>query len=1846
MDAQGTIGIKATLDISEMQRNVQRYVQNINMMQSHTDTASASVAKSFGRMQAAAGAFLSLDMAKRLASEMVSVYGTFQQLDIAFRTMLHSGEKAKVLMGELVNFAAVTPFNLTEVGQGAKQLLAYGTAADKITSDLEMLGNVASGVSVPLGDLIYLYGTLRSQGRAYTVDIRQFAGRGIPIYEELAKILNVSVGEVNTLVEAGRVGFPEVEKAFQNMTNKGGTFFNLMRDQSKAVTGQISNLMDNIETKFNEVGKSNDALITGGISGANYLVDHYKEIGSALAGLIALYGVHKTALIANAAYYGALKKAESVAIIKAESEALKNLETTEIKANLSKQGLIAGTKEYIEALKTEIKTEMDRLTQVAVVANTELDAAKDRLEAADELREQAIKNVQLRKEELEAARSSSIADKENADTAKVTALEKKMAMESEKQSRAALLALKLQDQKQTAIASVEEMKYQRWLLASAGEETAVIDSRIAAKNREIAKISEKIAIAKAEEVQHARNVVAYRTEIKAVDTSISTKGIEKAETALNTAEERLNTAEINKNTAAREVNSKRALIDSSVRKANTLETGLNTAGVAANTAAKSVGARVTGLLTAATSKLNAVLAANVWTIALAGILAASYGIYKLITYQTDAEKWQGKLNDRFREFNSEVTMEQTEIDRLFGKLEAAKRGTKEYDDAKKSILNKYGEYLRGLGEEIESLDNVTRAYEAVSAAARQSAIDRAIADAKGVASDTYKEDSKKHLEQLEKAIRSKVKNERDASALYSTIVQDIQKNGVLSDVAADIVRSFSKNVYTRGADGVERLSKIDNPVRDAIEALKMDNETLTSAFSDIDQRFGKESVDYLSMTSKKIQELIDGYQKAVDEGNSSIEIELNLSRAREALIEVQKKESKHAETVAERKVRWTKELTEAEEKLKKLKEDNSTATKKEIDDQQKIVDQLKKNLEIDSKTLNSKEKRQEEANRLKVESAERLRQLNEQTQREKEASVQAELEISQAKIDAMEEGFLKQQAQIELDHRKAKAENERRAYEYIKSQQKIEQLAWEKEHPDYKKKGLVFEPKTKTRADLPQDKKDALVAYEKAAADARKKAEVSLYKSLTDEYQSYTDKRVAIEKKFNDDIAALRAERGKYVERGDTAKVEKIDRAIAQATKDKGKSLMGLDFEQLRQTPEYVRAFENLKNTSSETLNSLLKQLEDAKQTAAQVLKPEDLREYTNTIQSILDELESRNPFRILMDRKQELAEVGQELANAKSQLDYVRSGGKIIKGIKSSKLNGDTGTIDIENEYLSVAEAVDIYNKAKDKSVKADNNYRKAEKSVSEQVEELGSNLKGVGDSIGGTSGQIISFMGDITSFTALSMDGISTLASAAAKEMSAVEKASVILGIISVGIQLLQQLSSLFGDAYSQYEAYSEKVKEINRLKDSVNEYTIAVLEARQAEEDWFSGNGLDSLGNYRKIHDEVLRSYYEKLNEGQAIYQNESGGGWLTGALNGIMNTLSPLGWSGMWQKWTGQNYKEGISKAVDNLRIETRKKSKGFLGTGIGAKSQKTEDLISWVKNNLGEDLFDDKGLINKTLAQDLIDNYGEKLVGETKETLESLIELREKYDEYLEQLHDYVSSLYEPLVGNFVDSLWDWLDSGKDALTSFKGYASDTFRDIVSDMMRTIVLKKVVGKFDDDIAALYDKYASGDLTETELMKQVAERTGTLVGDYEKNLPLLQNILGTVNGYLKDAGIDLKQQDESSRSAVEKGIESVSQDSVTEMNGRLMAVSIILNDIVAAINEQTAAQDGIVLSITEMKNSTLMVNENVKIIKDNMIVITGHLRNIEINTDKLNEINKKMGAVCEHLEIIVDKGVNML
>ena len=259
------------------------------------------LSNSFQRAAGLAAGIFAVSGVQDFVSKLYSVRGEFQQLEISFKTMLGSGEQANELIAQLAQTAASTPFDLQGIASSAKNMLAYGFAADQVNETIVRLGNVAAGLSQPLGDIVYLYGSLRASGRVTNIDIRQFANRGIPIYEELAKVLGKSVSEINSLVSAGKVGFPEIEQAFANMTNKGGKFYNLMQAQSESLTGQISNLQDNIDMMFNELGKASEGVLSSGVKAVAYLVENYEKIGKVIAGLIVTYGVYRTAVITNIA---------------------------------------------------------------------------------------------------------------------------------------------------------------------------------------------------------------------------------------------------------------------------------------------------------------------------------------------------------------------------------------------------------------------------------------------------------------------------------------------------------------------------------------------------------------------------------------------------------------------------------------------------------------------------------------------------------------------------------------------------------------------------------------------------------------------------------------------------------------------------------------------------------------------------------------------------------------------------------------------------------------------------------------------------------------------------------------------------------------------------------------------------------------------------------------------------------------------------------------------------------------------------------------------------------------------------------------------------------------------------------------------------------------------------------------------------------------------------------------------------------------------------------------------------------------------------------------------------------
>lgn len=224
-----------------------------------------------GAIQNAAGAVV--DFAK----DSMRAFGKQEQFLTSLKTMFHgNGVEAEVLNDKLKDLAKTTPFELTEIQDATKMMIAYGSTSTGVGDELRMLGDIGAGVGSSLSEVGYLYGTLRTQGRAFSKDIYQFTGRGIPIVKELAKQFGVTDDKVMKMVEDGKVGFKEVEKAFKSMTSSGGQFFGMMENQSKTLDGQLSNMSDsfgqlkvNVGSTFADMYKDVISTITNLINDAN-----------------------------------------------------------------------------------------------------------------------------------------------------------------------------------------------------------------------------------------------------------------------------------------------------------------------------------------------------------------------------------------------------------------------------------------------------------------------------------------------------------------------------------------------------------------------------------------------------------------------------------------------------------------------------------------------------------------------------------------------------------------------------------------------------------------------------------------------------------------------------------------------------------------------------------------------------------------------------------------------------------------------------------------------------------------------------------------------------------------------------------------------------------------------------------------------------------------------------------------------------------------------------------------------------------------------------------------------------------------------------------------------------------------------------------------------------------------------------------------------------------------------------------------------------------------------------------------------------------------------------------------
>lgn len=292
---------------------------------------------------------------KEFVGQVATVRGEFQKLEVAFTTMLGSKEKADALMAQLTQTAATTPFQMSEVAGGAKQLLAYGMAAEEVNETLTRLGDIAAGLSIPLSDLTYLYGTTMVQGRLYTQDFNQFLNRGIPLVKALSEQMHVAEGDVKKLVEQGKIGFPQIEKAIKSLTAEGSQFGGLMAAQSQTIAGQISNLQDQVEQMFNELGRSSEGIISEALSVTAELVSHWREIGQAVVALVTAYGTYKAALIALTAAQKAYQAVLQAAVVQQRLAAM--------------SGVALSTSQAAAAASTALLTRAFQALRLAIASN-------------------------------------------------------------------------------------------------------------------------------------------------------------------------------------------------------------------------------------------------------------------------------------------------------------------------------------------------------------------------------------------------------------------------------------------------------------------------------------------------------------------------------------------------------------------------------------------------------------------------------------------------------------------------------------------------------------------------------------------------------------------------------------------------------------------------------------------------------------------------------------------------------------------------------------------------------------------------------------------------------------------------------------------------------------------------------------------------------------------------------------------------------------------------------------------------------------------------------------------------------------------------------------------------------------------------------------------------------------------------------------------------------------------------------------------------------------------------------------------------------------------------------------
>lgn len=1008
----GALAFKATLDINDFNVSSEAMERRIISVSDTAVQESARMEQSILNF-AQNGAryivsYLVGNGMMSLVNSIVQTRGQFQQLEIAFGTMLGNEQKAKALMDQMVDTAAKTPFDLMGVAGGAKQLLAYGTAADKVNDTLVRLGNIASGLSIPLQDIVYLYGTTMVQGRLYAQDVRQFTGRGIPLVKELAAMYGKTAEEINTMVSEGKIGFPEVEKVLNKLTNSGGQFFNLMEKQSSSLTGMIANLGDAWDTALNKLGEDNQDVFASGISGATYLVENFDEILRIVKAITIAYGSYKAAIVLNTlatkGYTGvalldntvrqakmALMKADEAltgktaaatnamtAAQEAHTASLQKQLTVEEQANLVKRLRIATIQQLLTAQQQEY------LSNLGVTASSQ--------------NYEAVATGVLSLEQRQALSKTDLSSKSAIYRA---ALEREVAVKV--QGKAVTLdtmradvkaaAARVESAKQSAVVSmqaVESARYELYWAKQSGDAT-----RIATAEKKLEGAVENQAISR-------KAALAAQTDFYA----------------------------------------KKKLLEATATKQSTIAS-------VSDTTAKTTQGAVTSLLTAITTRCTLAMK-SLWlamkTNPIGWILTLVGALVSVITLFASS---QDEATDAMGEFQDTTKKEIDNLNMLMAVLKNTEAGTKAHKQALEKVNAILQDYNKELATESTTVQELKGKYDELTIAINESAAARIKA---------------KYIEQIQKEQNEKQDGAKDTfkkdirnttrvsskDTMFGDFMSydDVEGLKNLSDATFDLIEAYVKtqaeelkklsgDEYKKAVKQVEQtitkilkdasnedfqgvyfldkisgyINKIVQPAKEADKAISDLTNQLNAGWDAMSGKKEADPVDYLKMSFSDLDKLVKDTQTEIDTINAKkLKVETDNTRLAELLGIIG--QVKTAISTKETNLNTESDINA---RIKQLQDERAN-----VEINSKKYNELTDKIKTFQKKLPDNSKNSDEN------AAKKAEQLAEKQR-------QADMKLEAARIEIMEEGYAKRKALLDLQHKKALADIDKEEKELEKA---------------------------------------------------------------------------------------------------------------------------------------------------------------------------------------------------------------------------------------------------------------------------------------------------------------------------------------------------------------------------------------------------------------------------------------------------------------------------------------------------------------------------------------------------------------------------------------------------------------------------------------------------------------------------------------------------------------------------------------------------------------------------------------------------------------------------------------------